>query len=375
MAYDLATELDTLLDGITTITAAERFEFSKAFFLDSFTEKNIKETHLTFGGVRKGNKIPIVGTEGGYDAFPYFDGCQLPSCDIGNAWSDYTWCLGEIGCELTICMKDLQSKFLSFFNIYRKMNEGDMRTAFVQFIGKIFQDAHLKAEQRVLYLGDTSAQKDVGDEEVELVDEPLFNGCDGFITQMAAYATTNPSHKVTITENSKGTYAAQTITDGEDIYDYVKDMYTKAAAMPWFTSESGQMTIKMNRTLANALVGWLNTLDDMRGINCSCIDPSKVTGPRGFSIDNLQMFGINVEVFDFEAMMKTSNYYDDGTKFTKGKNFIILARKDVMQIGYEDAESLSSFDMGYDKRKREVYIQGASLLGAGVPVPYFIIAH
>ena len=39
MAYDLTTELDTLLDGITTITAAERYEFSKVFFLDSFTEK------------------------------------------------------------------------------------------------------------------------------------------------------------------------------------------------------------------------------------------------------------------------------------------------------------------------------------------------
>ena len=368
MAVDL-TELGTLLDGLNGLNEADKFKMSEALFLEAFKTRNIKDNHPSVGEVRHGSKMPILGTEGGYDAFAYFDSCALPSCDISADWSEFQWCIGEIGCEVTICMKDLAPKFLAFFNVWRKMNEGDIQNAFVQFISELFQDRHLKAEFRVAYLGDTDATVTVGEETDE--PDPLFNGCDGFIKQMDALATADPTLGFEITENAGQTLAAQTISDGDDLYAYLKTAYNQAAVKPWFNPS--QMVWRMNRSLVNVLVGWLNSKGDLSGINCACIDPTKVVGTRGFTVDNLTVFGIKVEAYDFEEAMKTTAYYWDGTVFTKHKNIIILAREDAMILGYETTDSLSQFDIGYDKRKREVYMQGSSMFGAGVPQPYFIL--
>ena len=368
MAVDL-TELESLLDGLNGLNESDKFKMSEALFLEAFKTQNIKNNHPALGEVRHGQKMPILGMEGGYDSFAFTDGCALPSCDISADWSEFQWCIGEIGCEVTICFKDLAPKFLAFFNVWRKMNEGDIQNAFIQFVSELFQDRHLKAEFRVAYLGDTDATVTVGEETDE--PDPLFNGCDGFIKQMDAIATADESLKVNITENEAATLAEQTITDGDDLYAYLTEIYNKSAVKPWFNPS--QMVWRMNRSLANVLVGWLNSKSDLNGINCACIDPSKVVGSRGFTIDNLAVFGIRVEAYDFEEAMKTSAYYWDGTAFTKYKNIIILAREDAMILGYETTDSLNHFNIGYDVRKREIFMQGSSMFGAGVPVPYFVI--
>jgi len=376
MAYDM-TDLGVLLDALNGLNESEKYNISQAIFLQSFKTVNIKENHPTMGEVHKGNKIPIINMDGGYGNFPSFDGCALPSCDIANDWSEFSWCLTEIGCEVTICMKDLAPKFLAFWNNYRKMNEGDIASAFVQFVVEIFQDAHLKAEARVAYFGDTNAQINTTPEgeEPTLVDDPLFNGCDGFVTQMDALSTANADLLVTVTENAGANVTAQTITDGQDIYDYLLAMYNKAVIQPWF--DPSKLVFRINRSLANVLVAWLNTQSTLQGINCACIDVDKAIGPRGFTVDNLLVFGVPVEVYDFEEMMKAggnSNYYFDGTKFTKYKNVMILAEKDSMLLGYETTDSLSQFNVGWDERKREIFIQGSSMFGAGISTPHFVIA-
>ncbi len=368
MAVDL-TELGTLLDGLNGLNESDKFKMSEALFLEAYKSTNIKDSHPSLGEVRMGSKMPILGMEGGYDSFPFVEGCALPNCDISADWSDFTWCIGEIGCEVTICLKDLAPKFLAFFNVWRKMNEGDIQNAFVQFVSELFQDRHLKAEMRVAYLGDTEATVTVTGEDDD--PDPLFNGCDGFVKQMAAIAEGDASLKVSITENEGANLAAQTITDGDDLYAYFVEMYNKAAVKPWFNPS--QMVWRMNRSLVNVMVGWLNTKSDLSGINCACIDPSKVVGSRGFTVDNLTIMGIPVEAYEFEEAMKATAYYWSGTAFTQYKNIIILSRKDAMILGYETTDSLSQFDIGYDKRAREVYLQGSSMFGAGVPVPYFII--
>lgn len=373
MAVDLD-NLESLLDGLNGLNESQKFTMSEALFLEAFKTTNIKDVHPSLGEVRMGTKMPILGMEGGYDSFPYVASCALPNCNISADWSEFTWCIGEIGCEITLCMKDVLPKFLAFFNVWRKMNEGDIQSAFVQFISELFQDRHLKAEFRVAYLGDTDATVTVGevDGEGEPIDEgdPLFNGCNGFITQMDAQSQGNTDLRVTISENQEATLAAQTMT-GEEAYNYALEMYNKAAVQPWFNPS--QMVYRLNRSIVNVLVGWLNSKADLAGINCACIDPSKVVGARGFTVDNLSMFGIPVEAYEFEQAMKASAYYWDGTKFTKYKNIMILARKDAMILGYETTDSLSQFHIGWDQRAREIFIQGSSMFGAGVPVPYFIL--
>lgn len=369
------TSLNSLLAQLNGLNESQKFNISNAIFLEQFATRNIKNDHPTFGQVINGNKIPILDSAADYTGFEYFDGCVLPSCQIASDWSEFKWCIKEIGCEIVICLKDLLPKFQAFFNVYRKMNDGDISDAFVQFIVEEFQKKHLNAEFRTAYLGVEGATVTITPAEGEPYDDPQpeIDGCDGFVTQMVAIADNDSTHKVSITENAGANVAAQTITDGEDIYNYLVAMYNKAATQPWF--DPTKMVWRLNRSLAMTLAAWLNSKADLSGINCDCIDPSKVTGPRGFTWDNLTMLGIPVEAYDFEGAMKTQPYYYNGTKYTQFKNIIILARKDVMLLGYEDDESLHQFNVGWDERKREIFIQGSSLFGAAVSVPYFVIGY
>src|SRR5690554_2672554 len=181
------TELTSLLSALNGLNETQKYNISNAIFLEQFQTQNIKLTHQTFGGVIDGNKIPIIDASEGFNGFEYFDGCVLPQRTVSADWSEFSRCIKEIGCEVIICFKDLLPKFQAFFNVYRKMNEGDLESAFVEFIVTMFQNKHLNAEFRTAYLGVAGAEVDVSDgQEPEMVPQPEIDGCDGFVTQMVA---------------------------------------------------------------------------------------------------------------------------------------------------------------------------------------------
>lgn len=359
MAYD-TTELNTILADLNGLTAAEKMNIANLIFTETFSAKNIKDTHPTISEVRSGSKVPILMADGGYGGFPFTEGdCTLPACTISDNWSSYTWNLGQIGCELTICMETFTNDFLAFFNTWKKMNSDDINSAVVQFIIERFQERHLKAEIRVAYFGDTSSA------------DTLINGFDGFFAQMEALATED--NLVTITQNAGATAADQTITDGQAVYDYLTEMYNKAFVQPWF--DPTKMVWRMDRSLAMLLAGFLNTKSDLSMYNCDCIDPTKVTQARVFTWDNLAVFGIPIEPMPFlDAMKAIDEIYNDADGTFVNRNRIILARRENLIIGYEIEQTLKRFKVGYDEREDEIYIKGASLFGVGVPQDAFILA-
>jgi len=359
MAYTAA-DLTALLAALTGLTAAEKMNVANLIFIETFQEKNLQDTHPFFSQVRAGSKVPILEDNDDYGSFPFTEGnCQLPECSIDDNFSEFTWDIQKIGCKVTICMENFANDFLVFFNTWKKMNEDDIETALVQFIIERFQAKHKKAEIRVAYFGDTSA------------DSTLVNGMDGFFVQMQALATAD--NTVAITQNGGVTVGAQTITDGEVVYNYLAAMYDKAAVQPWFLVE--KMVWRMDRGLVNALVGWLNRQSDLKGISCDCIDPEKVTSARVYTADNLSVFGIPVEPMPFLAAMKASgaDYYDSLTGLYVDKNRIILSRKENMMLGYEMEETFKSFKVIFDEIEDEIIIKGSSLFGVGVPTNSFVL--
>lgn len=358
MAYD-ATNLDAVLSGLNGLTAAQKMNIANLIFTETFAVPNIKDTHPTLSEVRSGSKIPILEASDDFDGFPFTEGdCTLPACTISDNWSTYTWTLGEIGCEVVICMKTFSNDFKVFFNTWSKNNEGDIESALVQFIIERFQSRHLKAEVRVAYFGDTGSA------------DTLINGFDGFFVQMEAKATAE--NKVVITQNAEATAALQTITNGEDIYNYLVAMYNLASQKPWFLPES--MVWRLDRSLVQTLVGWLNQQADLKGISCDCIDPERVVNARVFTADNLSIFGIPVEPMPFLAAMRAiAEIYDDLDGTYVNRNRIILSRRENMILGYEIEDTVQAFKVGWDDRKNEIFIQGSSLFGAGVPQDSFIL--
>lgn len=358
MAY--SDNLDTILAGLNGLTEAERMNIGNLIFTETFSAKNIKDTHPTISQVRSGSKIPILLETEDYGGFPFTEGdCTLPACNISSNWSSFTWNLGQIGCEITICMEDFTNDFLAFFNTWKKMNSDDINSAVVQFIIERFQARHLKAEIRVAYFADSDST------------DPLINGYDGFFVQMEARATAD--NLVSISENA----TSEIITDGETIYDYLKEMYAQASTQPWFKPEN--MVWRLDRQDVQVLVGWLNTLTNFEGVNCDCINPQAVTQARIFTVDNLRIFGIPVEAMPFrDAMRSIDELYNDddtpGTFVYVNPNRYILTRRENMILGYEVEETLKRFKVGYDERQDEIYIKGASLFGVGVPQETFILA-
>ena len=359
MAY-VTTPLDNILSGLNGLTAAEKMNIGNLIFTESFGIKSIKDTHPTISEVRSGSKVPILLEDDEYGGFPFTEGdCTLPACNITNNWSTYTWNLGQIGCEVVICMETFTNDFLAFFNTWKKMNSDDINSAVVQFIIEQFQKRHTKAEIRVAYFGDTNSS------------DALISGFDGVFVQMEAIG--GPENFVEITENAGATAAAQTITDGADLYAYLQEMYNKAIVQPWF--DPTKMVWRMDRSLAMLLAGWLNTRNDMNGINCECIDPNKLTQARAFVWDNIAVFGIPVEAMPFlDAMKAVAELYDSNDGTFVDRNRIILTRREGTILGYEVEQTLKRFKVGYDERENEIYIQGASLFGVGVPQPTFILA-
>lgn len=358
--YD-QTNLTDLLAAINGLTAAEKMNISNMIFIETFAEKNLQETHPFFSQVRAGSKIPILEESDDFGSFPFTTGnCSLPECTMEDNFSTFTWDIQKIGCKVTICMENFLNDFLVFFNTWKKMNEDDIETALIQFIIERFQAKHKKAEIRVAYFGDTDA------------DSTLINGMNGFFAQMQALATVD--NTVTISQNDAVTVPLQTITDGEVVYNYLKAMYDKAAVLPWFMPE--KMIYRLDRTHVNALVGWLNTQADLKGISCDCIDPEKVTKARVFTVDNLTVFGIPVEPLPFIQIMKAigADTYDSVTGLYINKNRMILARKENMMLGYEMEETFKSFKVYFDEKEDEIVIKGSSLFGVGVPTNSFVLA-
>lgn len=360
MAYDPAA-LVAILGDLNGLTAAEKMNIANLIFTETFSAKNIKDTHPTISQVRSGSKVPILLETDDYGGFPFTEGnCTLPACDITDNWSTYTWNLGQIGCEVVICMENFTNDFLAFFNTWKKMNGDDINSAVVQFIIERFQSRHLKAEIRVAYFADSSSS------------DALINGFDGFFAQMQAIATAN-GQIVEITENDEATAAGQTITDGQVVYDYLTAMYNQAATKPWFNPAN--MVWRMDRSLAMLLAGFLNTKSDLSQYNCDCIDIDKVTRARVFSWDNISVFGIPIEPLPLlDAMKPVAELYNDGDGTYVDRNRIILTRRENMIIGYEIEDTLKRFKVGYDEREDEIYIKGASLFGVGVPQDAFILA-
>lgn len=358
-------ELTALINDLTGLEGQAKYKISEVMFLNSFKERDVKEDFVMIEQVRNGDRQPIFLRQDDWGSFETLDqgSCKLPTCEIADEWAEFRWKVGKIGCELVICMESFTDDFNRFFNTWVKNNEDDVNSAIVQFIAERFQAKHVKAEARVYFFGDSTEKTN-----------KLISATDGVITQAIARATADANLRVTIAENSALTPEGQQLT-GEQIYNYLAQAYAQMSVTEDFDPSNSSFLI--DRQNANALVGWLNSLADLKGVSCDCIDPEKVTKSRVFTWDNVSLFGIPLKVYNFQAMMKASGepYYDIATGLYTHKNVFMLVRNENILLGYELDETLHSFDVFYDKRPNEIVIKGQSKLAPALPSDAFIVGY
>lgn len=361
MAYtnNFTTNLISLVDSVV---AADKLEFSQMLYQANFETSNIANHHPIETGVRSGQLVPILNNKPNPESFPFVDetSCVTNECDLNHEFGSVKWDLGLIECRVGICLRSFDENFLRFFNAYRHTQEGepDLDTAMLNFISGTFKDNLLLSQWRAAYFGDKSSAS------------AYFNGINGFWTQAEA----NPALRVTITQNAEANFTDQAIT-GEEVYNYLSEMYDRAIQYPWFDLSSFEF--KVTKSMGLKLVSWLNKQGDKSPYNCTCYDPVKLTETRAFTLEGLRLNGIPVKVFnEFDDIINYSTALNGGGGNGKRVNphRAILSRRENLVIGTSETDALNSFDIWYDKTDKKVYLEGSSFIGAAIPMPEYIVA-
>lgn len=363
MAYtdNFVADVVSLVDSLE---AAEKLEFSNLLFTKSFGVDSIEDSHTVVNGVRQGNLIPILKDNPDYESFPFVDenACVITDCDLDSEYSTHAWDLGLMECRVGICMRSFNESFNLFWKQYKQTQEGDadLDTAFLQYLGKKFNTNLEAAKWRAAYFGDTASLS------------AYFNRIDGFFTQMEAG---NADQVIEIAKNDGATFALQKMT-GEEVYNTLAAMYNRAGEYPWF--DDTIMGFKITRAMGAALVTWLNSLSDLRDVNCDCYSPDNITAKRRFTLDGLRVFGLPVSVRpEFDGVINgTAELNGGGGAAARiNPNRAILTYRDNLLIGTTEVDALQSFDVWHSKDDKKIYLEGSSYIGAGLPmVEEYILA-
>lgn len=359
---------EAVKDLVTSLTAAEKLNFSEAIFTKSVEASPLTQDHTVVTGVRHGNLVPIIDNQTNYESFPFSDPnqCAVPECDLGHNYSTNKWELGLIECKVPICLKSFEDDFLLFWNQYKMVqtdhdkNENDyIQSALVQFLYNQFKNNHTGAQWRGGYFGDKASASS------------LFNGIDGWFTQAEA----NASQVVTIAENSGGTYAAQQLT-GERIYEILKEMYLKYAEQDWM--DDAALEFRMSKRNAMALATYFTFLDDKK----CCADLQILSAERvaaaPYDYMRLTFKEIPIKVMpEWDAIINRTTELNPGwvggkmvtpTAARVNPNRILLTYKTNLLLGTQEQSNLAFFDIWHSQDDDKVYMKGGSYFGTSIPV-------
>ena len=110
---------------------------------------------------------------------------------------------------------------------------------------------------------------------------------------------------------------------------YLEEMYVRAANMPWF--DPSNMEYKVTRSMASALVAYLNKMGDNAPGTCACIDPTTATQLRSFQLEGLQLFGIPVRVkYEWDDIIQYSSVLNNGTKWDNPHRAILSPVSNIL---------------------------------------------
>jgi hypothetical protein len=351
-----------IVDVVNNLVSADKLKISEAIFKKTQEVTNVTNSHTVVPGVRNGQLIPIIDGEPNYESFPFnqVNSCDAPECGVNTKYSTYKWNLGLIECRIPICLRSFEEDFLLFWNQFRVINPdiSDINSAYMAYIiGKVKTDL-LAAQWRVVYFGDTSSSS------------RLFNGFDGFYTQMESRGGNN----LPIIENTAANLSGQKMT-GEKVYEILEQMYKEASDTDWFDETKSQFII--TRFMAQPFIDYLNRLADKVPVCCDIINPDNIQKQRRFTLDNISFHGIPVKVYrELDGVIKGTTALNGGSATSKrvNPNRVILTQKTNLLIGTSETKNLNYFDVFYDKKDKKIYIDANSYLGAGVPTEEFITA-
>ena len=324
--------VQTFVDAIKTFSDAEKVAFSELIFTDMTQGSEISKYHEIRTGIYKDAPIPFMDRGEDWEYMKSMAGatslCDDQPCDTNITTSVKSWDPAIYKCTNEYCFQDLDYKIKDYFNSERWLDEFDEGTFYARFMADLVSQRIKNSHWTKTYFAAKSSAN------------TALNGHDGLFVQYAAAAqVANTEQRVVIAKNAGATYATQKLdaTDGFDTFNSMYELFEDSRKMR--TRRDG--VIKTTRALAYNYLRWLR---DQKQVTCCERDP--LTGI--YSIDNLSIFGMKIEVVDeWDYIIDSVADFNNGAAHVNPHRAVVSFR-DNEPIGTGDGNRLSSFDVKYD---------------------------
>lgn len=319
--------IQTFIDAIGKLSNADQLKLNNVIWKDAMTGNDFAKLHTIKSGVRNGDLIPLGDKGKGYTFMQSTKGlasqCDDLPCDISTTLSTKQWNTGRYTCSVEICYKDLEAKFLDFFNSDKCTLTEITESAFVLFLkdliaGHVQDSLWVKA-----YFGENASAS------------TYLNGNDGIFVQLFANIPTTATNRVTILENANTDYATQSALDPQRGFEVFNELYKKRSRT---LRKRKDAKIHSTRTLAENYLFWLR---DQKQVQCCQKDPTTST----YMEDSLTIWGMPIVIVDeWDEIINDLADFNDGTKWDNPHR-AILTYADNMPIGTCEVDAFSNFEV------------------------------
>lgn len=350
----MAVDIDGILSEVNDLCSADKANINNVIFEQYIRDEVFATHHTVLTEVRNGRLIPIMNARPDYGFMKVRPGnCQMNVCEITSASSAKKWSPVDYNCRLVICKDDFDCDFKAFWEMKCK-DYDNMEDAFIQFLVEKTRENVNASQWRIAYFDDSTNEDDE------------YAGIDGLFKQYLAIGAL-PGHTdqlFDIPENAEATIADQMDLDPARAYNLLKAMYTWAALNNPTLLTAPDAHFDITPELAFNYLTWLM---DNKEVNCCFSATDGVTSSR-YSLENLNYLGIPIHVrHEWSSVIKwqqaqgsTANYADP--------HRILLTTKSNKPVGTCDDNAFSNFDMFYDRKDKQIYIDVETSFDAKVVV-------
>lgn len=343
------TKFTTALDDI--ITSEQVGLFSNLVATKTYDKLDAMNFGFLMEDVHTGDAVVNMLVSPQYNAIPNVDGdsCDIGACNYEPDYDGANWVLKMAECRYTVCTREAPKKFLALYRKYKAIRPDDTEYDFIiEHMSEIISDILANSLVAKLFLSNTDLTEDT------------INGIDGWIEQW---------------KDGNGQFievgAAFDVDDGEEWYNTIMEGIDLFETGP-YKANADSAVIIMDEAAARKIANWLNNADNLKGFDCSCINPDGVTAANRFTYNNLYISGHKVVPVPYTAMATAFDELAPGGELVDPV-FAVITPIENNLIGAPARRELEMNESFYDNMTRSYYFDAGYQYGAMVASGAYVL--
>ncbi len=332
-----------------TFSGEEIKELSEVIFESQFKNPEIGMLHAVVQGIKAQKQIAFMSQLSGLVGAGT-GGCDPTAATNAITSSEKTWSPAAMSDRLTVCYTDLKPSFLNY-GLKNGVQEADLTSDdFLNYVNDVLlKYAVYEAALRLAWFGDVDAA-DVDASPAGVLtsgtNPAYFDKIDGFFKQIFAIVAADSDRKTTdlTSKNGQASYALQafnsTDTGNKVVMGALENVLFGADLR---LRERDDLVYIATQSVADQY------RRELKAANVAFTTEKYENGIQVIKSDGIEVTSFSL----WDRLIKA--YYDNGTTYDLPHR-IVLTTKDNLKIGIDSINSLSSFDMFYDRTTKKNHI-------------------